>query len=139
MGDFNLQKLPSRRLQTLWEQKNRVHLEKYYIFDVAIPRDVSEACQSLLGGCLGAEHRQHSHRTSKVERVPLASTQVTFYSQHRPKTANYSTCSSLDKNVGLSQNHRTQDLARSSRSPPSASRNGAVRLVPSSSCQKVTG
>ena len=30
-GDFNPQKLPSRRLQTLWEQKNRVLLEEYYI------------------------------------------------------------------------------------------------------------
>ena len=27
LGGFNLQKLPSRRLQTLWEQKNRVLLE----------------------------------------------------------------------------------------------------------------
>ena len=40
MGDFNLQKLPSRRLQTLWEQKNRVLLEEYYIFNVAIPLEV---------------------------------------------------------------------------------------------------
>ncbi len=32
LGDFNLQKLPSRSLQTLWEWKNRVVLEEYYIF-----------------------------------------------------------------------------------------------------------
>ncbi len=38
LGDFNPQKLPSRRLQTLWEWKNRVLLEEYYIFNVAIPR-----------------------------------------------------------------------------------------------------
>ena len=36
MGDFNLQKLPLRRLQALWEQKNRVLLEEYYIFSVAV-------------------------------------------------------------------------------------------------------
>ena len=30
MGDFNPQKLPSRRLQTLWEWKDRVLLEEYY-------------------------------------------------------------------------------------------------------------
>ena len=39
-GDFNLQKLPSRRLQTLWEWENRVLLEEYYIFNVAIPLEV---------------------------------------------------------------------------------------------------
>ena len=32
-----LQKLDSRRLQTLWEWKNRVLLEECYIFYVAIP------------------------------------------------------------------------------------------------------
>ena len=37
MGDFNLQKLPPRRLQTLWEWKNRVLLEEYYMFNVVIP------------------------------------------------------------------------------------------------------
>ena len=40
LGDFNLQKLPSRRLQTLWEWKNRVILEKYYILNVVIPLEV---------------------------------------------------------------------------------------------------
>ena len=40
LGDFNLQKLPSRSLQTLWEWKNRVVLEEYYIFNVAIPLGV---------------------------------------------------------------------------------------------------
>ncbi len=40
LGDFNLQKLPSRRLQTLWEWKNRVLLEEYYVFNVAIPLEV---------------------------------------------------------------------------------------------------
>ena len=37
LGDFNLQKLPSRGLWTLWAWKNRVLLEEYYIFNVAIP------------------------------------------------------------------------------------------------------
>jgi hypothetical protein len=37
LGDFNLQKLPLGRLQTPWEWKNRVLLEEYYIFNVAIP------------------------------------------------------------------------------------------------------
>ncbi len=32
LGDFNPQKLPPRRLRTLWEWKNRVLLEEYYIF-----------------------------------------------------------------------------------------------------------
>jgi hypothetical protein len=40
LGDFNLQKLPFRRLQTLWEWKNRVLLEEYYIFNAAIPLEV---------------------------------------------------------------------------------------------------
>ena len=40
MGDFNLQKLPPRGLQPLWEWKNRVLLEEYYIFNVAIPLEV---------------------------------------------------------------------------------------------------
>ncbi len=40
LGDFNLQKLPSWRLQTLWEQKKRVALEEYYIFNLAIPLEV---------------------------------------------------------------------------------------------------
>ena len=40
LGDFSPQKLPSRGLQTLWEWKNRVLLEEYYIFNVAIPLEV---------------------------------------------------------------------------------------------------
>ncbi len=40
LGDFNPQKLPSRRLQTLWEWKDRVLLEAYYIFNVVIPLEV---------------------------------------------------------------------------------------------------
>ena len=40
LGDFNTQKLPSRGLQTLWEWKNRVLLEEYYIFNVVIPLEV---------------------------------------------------------------------------------------------------
>ena len=40
LGDFSPQQLPSRRLQTLWEWKNRVLLEEYYIFNVAIPLEV---------------------------------------------------------------------------------------------------
>ena len=40
LGDFTLQKLPSRGLQTLWEWKNRVLLEEDYIFNVAIPLEV---------------------------------------------------------------------------------------------------
>ncbi len=35
--DFNLQKLPSRGLQALWEWKNRIILEEFYIFNVVIP------------------------------------------------------------------------------------------------------
>ncbi len=50
LGDFNPQKLPSRRLQTLWEWKNRVLLEEYYIFNVAIPLEV-EREQSLRLAC----------------------------------------------------------------------------------------
>ena len=37
LGDFNLQKLPSRRLEVLREWKNRVLLEEHYIFNVATP------------------------------------------------------------------------------------------------------
>ena len=37
LGDFNPQKLPSRRLQTLWEWKNRVLLEEFYTIDEVIP------------------------------------------------------------------------------------------------------
>ncbi len=33
MGDFNHQQLPLRRLQTLWEWKNRVLLEEYYNYN----------------------------------------------------------------------------------------------------------
>ena len=40
LGDFNLQKLPPGGLQTLWEWKNRVLLEEYYIFNVVIPLEV---------------------------------------------------------------------------------------------------
>ena len=40
LGDFNHQKLPLTRLRTLWEWKNRVLLEEYYTFDVAIPLEV---------------------------------------------------------------------------------------------------
>ena len=43
LGDFNPQTLPSRRLQTLWEWKNRVLLEEYYIFNVLIPLEVEES------------------------------------------------------------------------------------------------
>ncbi len=42
LGDFNPQKLPSRRLQALWEWKNRVLLEEYYIFNVVIPLEEFE-------------------------------------------------------------------------------------------------
>ncbi len=35
-----LQQLDSRRLQTLWEWKNRVLLEEYYISDEVIPLEV---------------------------------------------------------------------------------------------------
>ncbi len=40
LGDFNLQKLPFRRLQGLQEQKNRVILEKYYISRLLTPLEV---------------------------------------------------------------------------------------------------
>ena len=47
LGDFSLQKLPSRRLRTLWEQKNRVLLEEYYIFNAAIPISYTVSILSL--------------------------------------------------------------------------------------------
>jgi len=47
LGDFSLQKLPSRRLRTLWEQKNRVLLEEYYIFNAAIPISYTFSILSL--------------------------------------------------------------------------------------------
>jgi hypothetical protein len=40
LGDFTPGELDSRSLQTLWEWKNRVLLEEYYIFDAAIPLEV---------------------------------------------------------------------------------------------------
>ena len=40
LGDFTPDGLDSRSLQTLWEWKNRVLLEEYYIFNVAIPLEV---------------------------------------------------------------------------------------------------
>ncbi len=40
LGDFNPGEVDSRSLQTLWEWKNRVLLEEYYIFNVAIPLEV---------------------------------------------------------------------------------------------------
>jgi hypothetical protein len=40
LGDFTPDRLDSRSLQTLWEQKNRVLLEEYYIFKVVIPLEV---------------------------------------------------------------------------------------------------
>ena len=40
LGDFTPDRLDSRSLETLWEWKNRVLLEEYYIFNVAIPLEV---------------------------------------------------------------------------------------------------
>ena len=40
LGDFIPDRLDSRSLRTLWEWKNRVLLEEYHIFDVAIPLEV---------------------------------------------------------------------------------------------------
>ncbi len=40
LGDFTPDRLDSRSLETLWEWKNRVILEEYYIFNVAIPPEV---------------------------------------------------------------------------------------------------
>ena len=40
LGDFTPDRLDSRSLQTLWELKNRVLLEEYYIFNVVIPLEV---------------------------------------------------------------------------------------------------
>ncbi len=37
LGDFSPDRLDPRSLQTLWEWKNRVLLEEYYIFNVVIP------------------------------------------------------------------------------------------------------
>jgi hypothetical protein len=38
LGDFDPDGLDSRSLRTLWEWENRVLLEEYCIFNVAIPR-----------------------------------------------------------------------------------------------------
>ena len=54
LGDFNPQKLPSRRLQTPWEQKNRVLLEEYYIFSVAIPLEWATSWKSVKIGLVRA-------------------------------------------------------------------------------------
>ncbi len=40
LGDFTPDRLDSRSLRTLWEWKNRVLLEEYHIFYVAIPLEV---------------------------------------------------------------------------------------------------
>ena len=40
LGDFTPDRLDSRSLETLWEWKNRVILEEYYIFNAAIPLEV---------------------------------------------------------------------------------------------------
>ena len=40
LGDVTPDGLDSRSLRTLWECKNRVLLEEYYIFNVAIPLEV---------------------------------------------------------------------------------------------------
>ncbi len=40
LGDFAPDRLDSRSLQTLWEWKNRVLLEEYYIFNEVIPLEV---------------------------------------------------------------------------------------------------
>ena len=40
LGDSTPDRLNSRSLETLWEWKNRVLLEEYYIFNVAIPLEV---------------------------------------------------------------------------------------------------
>ena len=40
LGDFTPDRLDSRSLETLWEWKNRVLLEEYYIFNAAIPLEV---------------------------------------------------------------------------------------------------
>ncbi len=46
MGDFTPGELDSRRLQTLWEWKNRVLLEEYYIFNVVIRLEVTKGCST---------------------------------------------------------------------------------------------
>ena len=53
LGDFTPDRLDSRSLQTLWEWKNRVLLEEYYIFDVANPLEVKVTtfCYCLLLVC----------------------------------------------------------------------------------------
>ena len=43
LGDFTPDRLDSRSLQTPWERKNRVLLEEYYIFNVAIPLKMAYA------------------------------------------------------------------------------------------------
>jgi hypothetical protein len=49
LGDFAPDRLDSRSLQTLWEQKNRVLLEEYYIFDVAITIQTRTMTLNTLG------------------------------------------------------------------------------------------
>ena len=53
LGDFTPDRLGSGSLQTLWEWKNRVLLEEYYISDEAIP--------------LQAESRKKTRAVAKVQ------------------------------------------------------------------------
>ena len=71
LGDFSPQKLPSGRLQTLWEWKNRVPLEEYYIFNVAIPcRFHFKCCGHVLDcGSIVCHRAFGSHRV--LSRRPL--------------------------------------------------------------------
>ena len=66
MGDFTLQKLPSRRLQTLWEWKNRVLLEEYYIFNVATD---AEAATTAIPRAGKAEECHHEYVCEGVVRI----------------------------------------------------------------------
>ncbi len=61
LGDFTPDRLDSRSLQTIWEWKNRVLLEEYYIFNVAIPLEVEreQSYEELLPGPWRRWNRWH--------------------------------------------------------------------------------
>ena len=65
MGDFTPDRLDSRSLQTLWEWKNRVLLEEYYIFNVAIPLE----CQAGVRGAAAARERADRPARRRVPEV----------------------------------------------------------------------
>ena len=78
MGDFAPDRLDSRSLQTLWEQKNRVLLEEYYIFDVAITIQTRTMTLNTLGveessSKITSNTRDNTRATSPLASVSCAS------------------------------------------------------------------